>query len=79
MQRSQYRYSRRGSSHGVRIVSQCIMYIDDSIEEGISRAEAISSCSKHFKISKSNIWRWWKVFDMYGENHIVLNEKMKSI
>ena len=79
MNRQQRRYGSRGREHGLRIVSQCLTYVENSIEEGVKKTVAISLCSQSFKIPKSNIWRWWKVFETYGENHIILNEQMRML
>ena len=79
MKQPRNRYSIRGHPHGLREVTQCLNYIEDCIEEGVLKTKAISSCAKCFKIPRSSIWRWWKVFELYGENHIILNEHMRHL
>ena len=75
----QVTYSTRGRPHGIRIVSQCLSFIDESIEDSIGISKAISECSNALDISESNLWRWWRVYDKYGENHIILNARMRVL
>ena len=69
----------RSYPHGKRIVTQCLSYIEQLIDDDVSRSESIRLCSLTYKIPKSNLYRWWKIYDTYGENHIVINEQMRKL
>ena len=61
------------------MVTRCIAFIECQKDEGTTTVEAIKSCSRCYNIAKSNLWRWWKIYDEFGENHIHLNARMKQL
>ena len=61
------------------MVSSCVEYIDNELDSGATIDYAIRSCSQIHQIAKSNLYRWWKVYQNYGEVHIILNERVRQI
>ena len=79
MRRPRALQHQQKAHHGNRTVTQCLMYVDSFMEEGLSRQEAVKATSKLFNIAKSNIRRWWIFYDKYGETHIIVSKKLQQL
>ena len=70
--------SSRGGNHGKRIISECVSFVEEKIQNGILPHQAYMICAQELKNSYSNIRRWFEFYIEWGEISAFIVERLRK-
>ena len=71
--------------HGKRVEMDCICFIEEAFDASsklktpMHITDIVEMCSRQFRVSRTNVFRWWGYYQEHFETKAVVREKMISL
>ena len=66
---------RKRHFHGKRLIYLCIDCIEEGLGNGKDLTSLVKHCSEKYDVHRTNVYRWWRFYDEWGEIKAVIRER----